>query len=184
MQTPHAAIHCAREMTLSHNVLLHGLNSIYLQGPHITEYQDKSDFLFYCHAWVVMVQHHHSAEESVLFPELEKFTRNSEIMGENKTQHGMFHAGLDRFEGYATTTTPIGYMWKDAREILDAFVPSLVQHLREEVETLLRLERFEIEGLRGVWQKTEDKAKGDARLPHMFVRLHPTHIPTQVARRS
>jgi hypothetical protein len=93
-------------MTHAHNVLIRGLNSIYQQGAFVSDPQDVSDFLFYCLAWVKTVEHHHAAEEKTLFPELEKFTNNPDIMAENKHQHDAFLAGLTDFE-YNTRDLPL-----------------------------------------------------------------------------
>jgi hemerythrin-like domain-containing protein len=156
-------------MSHAHNVLIRGLNSIYQQGAFVTTPIDVSDFLFYCTAWVKTVEHHHNAEETVLFPELEKFTNNADIMKENKEQHEVFLAGLTDFEHYATNTTSDTYRWDDAKAKLDAFAPALIKHLREEIPTLLSLKDYDSAKLRAVWQVTENAAKGDIRLPGMFV---------------
>jgi hemerythrin-like domain-containing protein len=156
-------------MSHAHNVLIRGLNSIYQQGAFVTTPTDVSDFLFYCTAWVKTVEHHHNAEETVLFPELEKFTNNPDIMRENKEQHEAFLAGLTDFEHYAANTTSDNYRWDDAKAKLDAFAPALMKHLREEIPTLLSLKDYDSAKLRAVWQVTENAAKGDIRLPGMFV---------------
>lgn len=156
-------------MNLAHNVLIRGLNAIYRQGAFVKQAQDISHFLFFCSAWVKTVKHHHHAEETVLFPELEKFTKYSEIMSESKAQHGAFLSGLEQFNSYALETKPEQYKWFDVKEKLDAFAPDLAKHLRDEIDTLLGLVAYESDHLRKVWQKTEDAAKGDIRLPNMFV---------------
>jgi hypothetical protein len=156
-------------MTHAHNVLIRGLNSIYQQGAFVSDPQDVSDFLFYCLAWVKTVEHHHAAEEKTLFPELEKFTNNPDIMAENKHQHDAFLAGLTDFEHYAESTTPATYRWNEAKSKLDAFTPALMTHLRDEIATLLSLKQYDSAKLRTVWDVTENAAKGDIRLPGMFV---------------
>ncbi|KAF2204316.1 hypothetical protein GQ43DRAFT_438040 [Delitschia confertaspora ATCC 74209] len=166
--TSHAAVYCASEMSHAHNVLIRGLNSIYQQGAFITSPKDISDFLFFCSAWVKTVEHHHQAEEKTLFPELEKFTGNPHIMTMNKDQHDEFLGGLTEFEHYAESTRQEQYDWTEAKAQLDGFAPALIRHLREEIGTLLSLKEYNSAKLREVWQKTEDVAKGDIRLPNMF----------------
>lgn len=168
-QSPHTAFHLAIEMTLAHNVLLRGLNAIYLQGPWPQKPQDISDFLVFCSAWVKMVHHHHNAEETVLFPELEKFTGREQIMGENREQHAGFFQGLEEFGAYARETSAQEYSWDRVKALLDGFAPDLVQHLRDEIDTLLSLKTYDSAGLKEVWRKTEEAAKGDGRVPGMLV---------------
>jgi hypothetical protein len=156
-------------MSHAHNVLIRGLNSIYQQGAHVSDPRDVEDFLFFCSAWVKTVEHHHHAEEKTLFPELEKFTNNPDIMAENKNQHDLFLGGLTDFEHYAENTTPEMYRWNEAKVKLDAFAPALITHLRDEIATLLSLKQYDSTKLRAVWTVTENAAKGDIRLPNMFV---------------
>jgi hypothetical protein len=66
-------------------------------------------------------------------------------------------------------TKPEQYKWVDVKEKLDAFAPDLTTHLRDEIDTLLGLQVYDSDQLRKVWKKTEDAAKGDIRLPNMFV---------------
>jgi hypothetical protein len=114
----------------------------------------------------------------VLFPELEKFTDNPEIMNENKEQHEAFLEGMKAFDSYAHDTKPESYNWEDAKAKLDAFAPQLIKHLRDEIGTLLSLKSYDSDKLRKVWQKTEDAAKGDIRLPNMFVSDNVMVLPT------
>jgi UV DNA damage repair endonuclease len=163
-------------MSHAHNVLIRGLNSIYQQGAFVWNPQDISDFLFFCSAWVKTVEHHHKAEEKTMFPELEKFTNNPDIMAENKQQHDAFLKGLTDFEHYAESTTPETFRWNEAKAKLDAFTPALITHLRDEIATLLSLKQYDSAKLRAVWDVTENAAKGDIRLPNMFVSCIG-HIP-------
>jgi hemerythrin-like domain-containing protein len=153
----------------AHNVLIRGLNSIYQQGAYVSNPQDVLDFLFFCSAWVKTVEHHHHAEEKTLFPELEKLTKNPDIMAENKQQHDAFLNGLTDFEHYAESTTPERYRWHEAKAKLDAFTPALIKHLRDEIVTILSLKQYDSTKLRAVWDVTENAAKGDILLPNMFV---------------
>ncbi|KAF2742619.1 hypothetical protein M011DRAFT_472079 [Sporormia fimetaria CBS 119925] len=177
---PHAAIYIATEMTLSHNVLIRGLNSIYRQGPFLPPPSspsflatDITYFLFFTQAWVKIVHHHHGAEETVFFPELEKFTGDGDAMKGNKEEHERFHAGLEKLDEYVRNVKAEDWRWERQKEIMDEFCGVLYGHLKGEVETLLALEKYDSVGLRGIWKKTEDKAKGDIKLPGMFDTILP-----------
>lgn len=37
-------------MAIVHNIIIRGLNSIYLQAPHVQQ-KDFNDFLAYCYCW-------------------------------------------------------------------------------------------------------------------------------------
>lgn len=73
-------------MALAHNVIIHGLNSIYLQAPHLKP-SDHSSFISYCKCWAQLLNEHHDMEESVFFPEIERITGKVEIMDVNVEQH-------------------------------------------------------------------------------------------------
>lgn len=73
-------------MALAHNVIIRGLNSIYLQAPHLKP-SDHSSFISYCKCWAELLDEHHDMEESVFFPEIERITGKVEIMDVNVEQH-------------------------------------------------------------------------------------------------
>jgi hemerythrin-like domain-containing protein len=79
------------EMANVHNLLLRGLNSIYLQAPHITLPADIADLLLYTKAWADTVHHHHSHEESILFPRIDALAKEAgvpeSLMNPNVDQH-------------------------------------------------------------------------------------------------
>jgi hypothetical protein len=52
-------------MSILHNDLLRGLNSIYLQPP------DKKSFIEYCLLWSTVLESHHEGEEINIFPAVE-----------------------------------------------------------------------------------------------------------------
>ena len=53
-------------MALSHNVFIRGLNSIYLQAPHVQP-SDVPDFIEYSKCWVEVLNNHHEMEETGVF---------------------------------------------------------------------------------------------------------------------
>ncbi|KAL8281134.1 hypothetical protein RQP46_006492 [Phenoliferia psychrophenolica] len=74
----------ASHMTLLHNVILRGFNSIYLQAPHVKD-DDLGDFVQYSLACVL--QAHHDDEEAELFPRLAGVVKNPDLMKESLEEH-------------------------------------------------------------------------------------------------
>ena len=56
--------------------------------------------MFFCKSTTLMIEHHHSAEEAHLFPEISTLTGNPALMEVNVEQHKAFHDGLEAFESY------------------------------------------------------------------------------------
>src|SRR5437667_11013154 len=83
-------------MALVHNMMIRGLNSIYLQAPHIAP-KDERSFCQYISQWYRLVDIHHSGEEAEFFPQIEKLTGEKGIMDVNLNQHHAFHDGLEAF---------------------------------------------------------------------------------------
>ena len=104
-------------MTLSHNSLVRGFNSIYQQALRISATNYK-DFVGYFLAWHRCVEEHHYHEEGNYFPEIEKATGQKGVMDGEVEQHSKsksatkagavaltsnaaaFHAGLKNFKDY------------------------------------------------------------------------------------
>jgi hemerythrin-like domain-containing protein len=137
----------AIEMANVHNTLLRGLNSIYLQAPHITEPTDIADFLLYTKAWADTVHHHHSLEESILFPVLQDIAKEAgesdRLMDPNVDQHHAFESRI------LETMTWVEEVRQGKKEydskvlvgLIDSFAPILTQHLHDEIDTLIKLEK-------------------------------------------
>jgi hemerythrin-like domain-containing protein len=81
-------------MALSHNVFIRGLNSIYLQAPHIRP-EDHADFIAYCKCWCEILNSHHQMEEATVFPKIEEITGEKGIMDVNVEQHRTSSLSLD-----------------------------------------------------------------------------------------
>lgn len=107
-------------MTLSHNSLIRGYNSIYQQAPRIPA-SDYKDFIRYCLAWHRCVEEHHIHEEVNYFPKLRKRPARKELWMEkwintvraiaSRNHYGApltlvtaaFHAGLKTFKDYLSS---------------------------------------------------------------------------------
>ena len=151
-------------MTHAHNFLIRGLNSIYQQAPYLTptsgaSEKDITDFLFFTHAWTETIIHHHDAEESSIFPLFAAFTGEKDIMAANVAQHELFHDGLHKLGEYATGTSAKEYDPAKLRSIIDGFGPVLVEHLKDEIVTLLKLDTYDSDGLMVAWREGEEVAK-------------------------
>ncbi len=73
-------------MVLSHNVIIRGLNSIYRQAPNLKP-EDHADFIAYAKCWAEVLDAHHTAEETSLFPQIEEKTGERGLMEANVEQH-------------------------------------------------------------------------------------------------
>tara|TARA_R110002060_G_scaffold30641_7_gene41164 strand:- start:693 stop:1052 length:360 start_codon:yes stop_codon:yes gene_type:complete len=77
----------ASHMTLSHNALIRGYNSIYQQAPRLSQ-SDYPDFIGYCLAWHRCIEQHHTHEEVHYFPAIEKATGHKGVMDGEAKEHG------------------------------------------------------------------------------------------------
>jgi hemerythrin-like domain-containing protein len=134
----------------AHNVFIRGLNSIILQGPHVpgpgSEFyspKDLKDFLHYVGAWERLLEHHHDAEERVLFPELAKLSDAVKQLVEAPVEeHAAFHGSLVALHNYVEKCSQDldCYRWEALNSLIKAFAPSLMDHLYSEPNMLLGLE--------------------------------------------
>ncbi|CZR62089.1 uncharacterized protein PAC_11986 [Phialocephala subalpina] len=149
----------ATEMCLAHNLILRNLNAIYLQAPNISKDSptDIRDFILFCQVFHESVSHHHDYEESTFFPSIEEYTKEKGIMETSMRQHEAFHAGLEEFGEYVYG---VGVEEWDAKRLLgivDGFGEALQLHLRDEIETLLGLEKYGGDKLQKAWDELEAK---------------------------
>ncbi|KAH8170308.1 hemerythrin HHE cation binding domain-containing protein [Sarocladium implicatum] len=135
--------HLATEMVHVHNIILRGLNSIYLQATNITT-ADANSFTNFMAQWLVTVHTHHGGEETIFFPGIERLTGEKGVMDTNLEQHHAFEKGLNIFEEYVHACLVGNETYSGARvvQLIDEFGPILATHLTEEIPTLLALERF------------------------------------------
>ncbi|RPB03030.1 hypothetical protein L873DRAFT_1801107 [Choiromyces venosus 120613-1] len=131
-------------MTLIHNVIIRGMNSIYLQAPHVPV-QDVHPFIGYCKAWSEFLHAHHDGEEAISFPSIEKAVGVPGLMQLNISQHQQFHDGVTAFDKYIAAVTPEAFAGQKLNEIIDTFARPLTQHLTDEIPTLVSLREYGIE---------------------------------------
>jgi hemerythrin-like domain-containing protein len=137
----------AIEMANVHNALLRGLNSIYLQAPHITQATDITDLLFYTKAWTETVNHHHELEETLFFPRVHEVAKEAgemeDLMTRNVEQHHTFEPKMVEMAEWVGEVRQgrKEYDGKTLVGLIDSFAPVLTQHLHDEIGTLIGLEK-------------------------------------------
>jgi hypothetical protein len=133
----------ASEMCHVHNMINRGLNSIYLQAPHITP-TDEKPFCKYVLGWYNLLHSHHSGEERDFFPTVEKMTGVKGIMDNNIDQHKAFHDGMDSLKAFADGVLADEQKYDGSRlvALIDSFGPALMQHLADEIPTILSLRQY------------------------------------------
>ncbi|CAN9439392.1 unnamed protein product [Alternaria alternata] len=155
----------AIEMANVHNVLLRPLNAIYHQAPFIRLPVDVADFMLYVTAWADTLHHHHSLEESLFFPMVEKIAKEAGIddcegiMGGNVDQHHEFEPKIAELVKWAEEVVA-GKKTYDAVELkrqIDDFAPILTQHLHDEIGTLVKLENCDGEKIKQAMKETADE---------------------------
>ncbi|MCJ1475920.1 hypothetical protein MMC13_004584 [Lambiella insularis] len=131
-------------MTISHNVMIRGYNSIIQQAPRLSA-ADHKDFIAYSMAWHRYVHDHHRYEETLLFPAIEEATGEKGVMDGQAEQHATFHDGLDRFKAYLLTLTgkEADFSASKLIEIMESFAKPLYDHLAAEPDAIQALARFE-----------------------------------------
>jgi hypothetical protein len=129
-------------MALAHNLLLRGLNSIYLQAQHIVK-ADEIPFCKYILGWHLVVHHHHASEEEDFFPAIEQAV-GEEVMAANLEQHRAFYAGMEAFVAYVQDCKAGKQMYDGDRivALIDDFGKILADHLADEIPSIRDLKRF------------------------------------------
>ncbi|KAF1968720.1 hypothetical protein BU23DRAFT_479418 [Bimuria novae-zelandiae CBS 107.79] len=144
-------------MALAHNGIIHGWNSISFQTANIPREKLDTirDFLIYCQCWCESMHHHHDAEEEIFFPSIERITGVAGIMERNIEQHRAFTPGFEAFDSYSQTCAPKDYDGQKFRGLIEAFAEPLHQHLKDEIETLRALDRYNSEEIRRAYKRFE-----------------------------
>lgn len=150
----------ASEMVNIHNVIIRGLNSIYLQARSIPP-ADHGSFAHYMHQWHRLLDAHHAGEEHTFFPAVERLAGEAGIMGANVDQHRAFHDGMERFGAYALACVrgEVVFSGEEVVRIVDSFGGPLTEHLSAEIQSLLDLERFGEEKMAGMEKSAAEEAE-------------------------
>ncbi|KAK3629412.1 hypothetical protein LTR56_018076 [Elasticomyces elasticus] len=155
--TSHAAYHVATEMALAHNGMLRGLNSIYIQAPFVpkTDLIAIRDLQTYCQCWCEDVHHHHDAEETNFFPAIERITGIEGLMERNVEQHRAFTPGFEQFEKYVRNCSPKDFDGQKLRGLIEDFAEPLNIHLKEEIDTLRDLDKYDSKQIQEAYRQFE-----------------------------
>lgn len=76
------------DMTLLHNAITRGFNTIYLQAPHVRD-ADTADFVDYALTWHTAVEALRAVEVGVLFPAIEMLLHNFSLSERARRECGM-----------------------------------------------------------------------------------------------
>ncbi|KAF2008078.1 hypothetical protein P154DRAFT_15528 [Amniculicola lignicola CBS 123094] len=176
------------DMANVHNMLLRGLNAIYLQCENVKEPKDTTDFIKYVKFWGDGIHHHHHSEETLIFPYFDEIAKKGgateSIMETNVEQHHLFEPGLHALIGFAEEVLEgkKAYDGKEVKRIVDEFAPVLTQHLHDEIKTLMRLEPYDGKAIAQVTDSATKKIVAQADtytvLPMLFGCLDKTHAGT------
>jgi Hemerythrin HHE cation binding domain len=158
----------ATDMCHVHNLIIRGMNSIYLQSPYVKTPSDIADLFFYTKTLIACINAHHDGEEKYLFPGLIAYTGNSNIMSVNQVQHAAFHAGLKQLDEYCTLTPPAEYSDSTFGTTITSFATPLYQHLSEEISTILALKDIPNKDLKVLWAKAEKHINDVGSFDEMF----------------
>lgn len=175
------------EMANAHNVILRGLNAIYLQAPFFKDPKDVADFMLYISAWADAVHHHHSGEETSIFPRYEALAKEAGQpcnMHGNVEQHHGFEPQMaktvDWAKGVAAGTQQ--YNAQELKKLIDSFAPLLTQHLHDEIDTLIGLEKCDGNKVQSIMKEVADelaKSADPVRTRLFFIIHQPTPAITQ-----
>lgn len=170
-------------MALVHNLIIRGINAIYLQSRGVGERgteADKLDFTNFALRWARFVDEHHHSEEAHIFPSIEKTAGAPGLMEGNVTEHAAFHDGVETFRAYleAVVAGREAFDAGTVRGLVDGFMPTLRTHLAGEIQTLLALERYEDRADWGAWFEASVKEMVDGQMKSAQYRVRP--LPRRV----
>ncbi|KAK5261066.1 hypothetical protein LTR20_007683 [Exophiala xenobiotica] len=161
----HAALWCARQMAQIHNTIIRALNASWNHAVSIQpSTQEAADFLFFNQQICSTLEHHHKAEDDYLFPTVEKMLDRPGAMEGNSKGHESFAEGLAIYRKYVFLTKPSEFNGVTLRHIIESFAPDMIQHLHDEIPTLVGLHRLDSKALMRVWKHAEHLATKDTDL--------------------
>ncbi|KAI5209961.1 hypothetical protein E4T39_00541 [Aureobasidium subglaciale] len=147
----------SQDISLAHNGITRGLNSIYLQAPNLPAGNTTvaRNFLIYCQCWSESKHHHHDAEEAIFFLEIESITNIKGVMEQNVEQHRAFTPDFDDFYEYSKTCQPKEYDGRKMQALVEAFAEPLIRHLHDEIDILRALDKCISEKIRQAYRRFE-----------------------------
>ncbi|KAL7933071.1 hypothetical protein V8C35DRAFT_304853 [Trichoderma chlorosporum] len=135
----------AAEMIIVHNCLIRGINSVYLQCINVERSPASVPaFIKYASVWGDNLHEHHMTEEKWIFPEIEAIIGEKGVMDVNVQQHHAFEEGLNEYITYLKNAEidQERYDGETLKNIIDSFMPTLRQHLQDEILTLKAFDKY------------------------------------------
>lgn len=161
----HSALWCARQMAQVHNTVIRALNASWNHAIFVQpSSQEARDFLLFNQQLLKMLNHHHQLEDNYLFPEIERLQCRPGCMEESQRGHESFAEGLAIFGEYLSAATPSKFCGLTFRRIIESFAPNLIQHLHDEIPTLVKLHVLDSRALMRIWRSANHLATKDADL--------------------
>ncbi|KAJ9605563.1 hypothetical protein H2200_010220 [Cladophialophora chaetospira] len=158
----HSAFWCARQMAQIHNTIIRALNASWNHSISVKpDTQEAADFLLFNQQLFHTLDHHHHVEDDYMFPAFEKLLGQPCAMEENTKGHESFAEGLAIFRKYVSVTKSSEFNGVTLRHIIEAFAPNLIQHLHDEIPTLVNLHVLDSKELMKIWKHAEHMATKD-----------------------
>ena len=135
-------------MSIVHNGLIRGVNSVYNQCINVGEkgiQKDKLDFANYAAQCAAILNEHHEFEEEVLFPKINELAGVSGLMDGNMAEHAAFHDGFEIYKEYLedVKAEKVELDGVHLKKLIDDYMPALYSHLVNEIDTLIGLEKYD-----------------------------------------
>lgn len=101
------------------------------------------------------MHHHHDAEESDFFPDIEKIPGVNGLMARNVEQHREFTPDFEHLEEYCRSCPPADYDGQRLKALIEGFAEPLTRHLYDEIDTLRGLNKFDSVRIKQAYQCLE-----------------------------
>ncbi|TFK33903.1 hypothetical protein BDQ12DRAFT_690420 [Crucibulum laeve] len=126
----------AINMAAAHNQFIQGINAMVYHAPRIPE-EKVQPFVKFSLIFLEHLHHHHTLEETLLFPEFEKKLGQGSL-SVNIEQHHDFVPQIDELERHLKDiqSEKVKYDGKALVERIDGFGDIMIEHLNEEIATL------------------------------------------------
>ncbi|EGO21380.1 hypothetical protein SERLADRAFT_399098 [Serpula lacrymans var. lacrymans S7.9] len=151
------------EMARTHKCLIDYWVQVQKEFDTSAPVDDAENYLGYAKQWVRMIEVHHQLEEEVQFPCWDAHL-NSEMV-KNHDEHVELMGTLSGFKNYLEAVSSGAEAWSGskAKELSQAFLPTLMHHFVEELYTLdpdlLKNSGFTVDELKVGTQGVSERSK-------------------------
>lgn len=165
----HAAFYCAQKMAAIHNTMIRALNSAYNHASSVVAGTQRCQhFIRFNQILCTMVKRHHEVEDDFLFPAWEKLIGEPRSLETSTESHKKFMKNFYAFQDYVSDPEAADNF--DAfkfRKAIESFAPELIQHLHDEIPTIVNLCTVDDSALHKIWEQAEKLIARDADM-HTF----------------